>query len=88
MPNQSIIVQYNHEFDLQKDLFANSVEEAVPNENLFHMVKHAKVTMVEYCEHNQTSVLEDTSFQGYYLKTFEDRFQDFYFVLHQVDLFT
>ena len=86
MPNQSTIVQYNHELDLQKDLIENSVDNAVPNENLFHMVKHANMTMVGYCEHNQTSVLEETSFQEYYVKIFGDGFQDFYFVLQHVDL--
>ena len=60
--NQIGFVQCNRETYLQKDLVKNSVEYAVDLENYLQMVKHVKLTMVEYCEHKQRNLIEETSF--------------------------
>ena len=58
------IVQYVHEMILEKGLIENSVEYAVAYENQFHMVKHADVILVEYCEHNHETYLDGSIFKG------------------------
>ena len=55
--NQSDVVQYFEEMILEKDLIGILVEYVIAYETLFHLVKHADVINVEYCEQMQRETL-------------------------------
>ena len=53
MANESKIVQSTHEIYSEKYSTEKSVKYSVASGKLFHMLKYANVTLVEYCGHKQ-----------------------------------
>ena len=56
--NWSSFVRYFNRVYFVKCSIESSVDSANANEKQFHLVKDAKVTMVEYCGHGHTHLLE------------------------------